>query len=115
MTLTKSKLTNDPDNVEVEVEVEVEAELIHAYMAEGTGRPIQVWELYTSLAEGLYDKLASLTCKGTLIFGDGVSDVAKFRSLWLAQSLKAEGVDLSSSPMEKIKITLPPLCQQKKG
>ena len=41
MTLTKSKLTNDPDNVEVEVEVEVE--LIHAYMAEGTGRPIQVW------------------------------------------------------------------------
>ena len=111
MTLTKSKLTNDPDNVEVEVEVEV----IHAYMAEGAGRPIQVWELYTSLAEGLYDKLASLTCKGTLIFGDGVSDVAKFRSLWLTQSLKAEGVDLSSSPMEKIKITLPPLCQQKKG
>ena len=106
MTLTKSKLTNDPDNVEVEVEVEVE--LIHAYMAEGTGRPIQVWELYTSLAEGLYDKLASLTCKGILIFGDGVSDVAKFRSLWLAQSLKAEGVDLSSSSMEKIKITLPP-------
>ena len=111
MTLTKSKLTNDSDNVEVEVEVEVE--LIHAYMAEGTGRPIQVWELYTSLAEGLYDKLASLTCKGTLIFGDGVSDVAKFRSLWLAQSLKAEGVDLSSSPMEKIKITLPPVPAEK--
>jgi len=76
MTLTKSLLANDPDNVEVQ--------LIHAYMAERNGRPIQVWELYTSLAEDLYDKSASLTCKGTLIFSDGVSDVAKFRSLWLA-------------------------------
>jgi len=76
MALTKSLLANDPDNVEVQ--------LIHAYMAERNGRPIQAWELYTSLAEGLYDKSASLTCKGTLIFGDGVSDVAKFRSLRLA-------------------------------
>ena len=82
-------------------------------MAERNGRPIQVWELYTSLAEGLYEKSASLTCKGTLNFVDGVSDVAKFWSLWLAQSLKAEGVDLSTPPMEKIKITLPPAPAEK--
>ena len=106
MALAKSLLANDPDNVEVQ--------LIHAYMVERTGRPIQAWELYTSLAEGHYDKSTSLTCNGTLVFGGGVSDVAKFRSLWLAQNLKAQGVNLSRAPMAKAQIT-PPTIPTAKG
>lgn len=90
MVLAKSLLANDPDNVATQ--------LVHAYMVERTGRPVHAWELYNSLADGNYSQSTSLTCNNTLIYSGAVSDVARFRSDWLANVLKTQGVDLSPPP-----------------
>lgn len=87
MGMAKTLLADDPDNVATQ--------LLHAYMVERTGRPVQAWELYTSLAGGDYGQTTSLTCGGTLVYSGAVSDVAKFRSIWLANDLKTQGVVLS--------------------
>ncbi|NQV99100.1 MAG: SPOR domain-containing protein [Rhodospirillales bacterium] len=87
MTMARALLASDPDNVATQ--------LMHAYLVERTGRPVQAWELYSSLAEGNYGKTTSLSCDKVLVYGGAVSDVARFRSIWLAQSLKAQGVELT--------------------
>lgn len=99
LAIAKTLLADAPDNVATQ--------LVHAYLVERTGRPVNAWELYTSLADGDYRQSTSLTCGDTLVYSGAVSDVAKFRSIWLAKELKAQGVDLSPVPPQAQNLTPP--------
>lgn len=105
LAIAKGVLAKEPDNRK--------SQLLHAYVIERTGRPIQAWELYTSLADGDFHEVTSLSCDGNLIYSGSVSDVALFRATWLAQSLKAQGVDLT--PMPKTTQTTPPMQHENKS
>ncbi len=99
LSMAGALLANDPDNVATQ--------LLHAYTIEQSGRPVQAWEIYISLAEGDYFKTTSLTCNNTLVYDGSVSDIARFRSQWLAERLEAEGVVLTPAP-EMTEIAPPP-------
>lgn len=90
LSMAKALLANDPDNVATQ--------LVHAYTIEQSGRPVEAWEIYISLAEGGYFKTTSLTCNNALVYNGSVSDIARFRSQWLAERLKAQGVVLAPAP-----------------
>jgi len=99
LSMAGALLANDPDNVATQ--------LLHAYTIEQSGRPVQAWEIYVSLADGDYFKTTSLTCNNTLIYNGSVSDIARFRSQWLAEQLEAQGVVLAPAP-ETSEISPPP-------
>ncbi len=86
LAMAKTLLAREPDDPATQ--------LVHAYLIERNGRPVQAWELYDSLAGGDFRQETSLACQGTLVYRGSVSDVARFRGTWLAQTLRAEGIEV---------------------